>query len=588
MNEVAVSSAETQPDSISPIDTRRLQVWVWVALIAIALVRAWYTRYEFDGDSISYLDIARAIVDGHPGLAVHAYWAPGYPVLLSFFLWLFHPNAYWECPLAHLVNVLIFAGGLASFQLFWSEVRRWHESLAQQDAAAMPASAFWALGYSVFGIATLSVIPVSRVGPDLLWAVFCCLAGWSVLRLRRSPRLGTALLLGLFLALGYYAKAPFFPIGFIFIACAGFSVPLSRRRLLLSGTALVLFLLLCAPFIRAISLSKHHFTFGESARLSQAFYINGVSYYVHWQGGPSGSGMPVHPTRKLNDLPEIYEFAAKDMGTYPPWFDPTYWYEGLAPHLNWSLQAKVFVANLILEFQTIMETGAGIVCATIVLVLMAMDRGQWIKNIRKLWPLWLPAAMALPMFALVHVEPRFMGGWLILLFAGAICACSLPKNSGTPRLVSCVGLAALIVTGGTLILQASQEALRSDHAAGRSPRSAVIATFLLQNGLRPGGRVAVIGDSMEAYWAHLARLQVVAEIPANIRRYQVHPALDYWESGPEQQKKALGILEQTGAEAVIADPQSDVIQGFEPSIVPAPWRKIDGTDAYVYFFHASQ
>src|SRR5277367_2121785 len=317
MTEVEIASTDPQPDSI----TRRLQIGCWIALIAIAIVRAWFTRYEFDGDAVSYLDIARAIAEGHPATAVSAYWSPGYPVLLSPFLWLFRPNAYWECPLAHFVNVLILAGTLASFHLFWSEVRLWHKNYAGEYTSEIPEGAFWALGYSIFTIATLNLITVGLVHPDLLMAAFCCLAGWTVLRFRRKPGIGRALLLGLVLALGYYAKAPFFPMGFVFVLCACFGRLLSRRMILLGGTVLALFILACAPYITAISLSKCHFTFGESARLSQAFYINDVEYYEHWQGGPPGSGMPIHPTRKLNDFPEIYQFAAKDMGTYPAWFD---------------------------------------------------------------------------------------------------------------------------------------------------------------------------------------------------------------------------------------------------------------------------
>jgi 4-amino-4-deoxy-L-arabinose transferase-like glycosyltransferase len=95
---------------------------------------------------------------------------------------------------------------------------------------------------------------------------------------------------GLVLALGYYAKAPFFPMGFVFVLCACFGRLLSRRMILLGGTVLALFILACAPYITAISLSKGHFTIGESARLSQAFYINDVEYYEHWQGGPQARG----------------------------------------------------------------------------------------------------------------------------------------------------------------------------------------------------------------------------------------------------------------------------------------------------------
>ena len=159
--------------------------------------------------------------------------------------------------------------------------------------------AFWALGYSIFAVTILNIIPIGLVHPDLLVAVFCCLAGWAMLRFRRTPRMGRAVVLGLVLALGYYAKAPFFPIGFVFIACGCFEWPLSRRTILLGGTALVVFLLVSAPFIAALSRAKGRLTFGDSGRLNYAFFIDRVQHYGGWQGGPPGAGIPVHPTRKL-------------------------------------------------------------------------------------------------------------------------------------------------------------------------------------------------------------------------------------------------------------------------------------------------
>jgi hypothetical protein len=576
------SSADVLLDVASTRKLRRFQVGCWLALIAIAVMRAWFTRYEFFADSVSYLDIGRMIAEGHPGTAVHAYWSPGYPAVLSVFLWLFHPSAYWECPLVHLVNVMIFIGALASFQLFWSEMRLWHEDYAGDSHAVIPDLAFWALGYSIFAVATLSIITVALVNPDMLVAAFCCLAGWAALRFRRSPNIGAGLLLGLVLALGYYAKAPFFPIGLVFLLCASLAWPLSRRRAFLSGTALVTFLLLCAPFIVAISMAKGRLTFGDSARLNQAFIINGVRPRRHWQGGPSGAGMPIHPSRKLNDFPEIYEFAAKDMGTYPPWFDPTYWYEGVIPHFNWKLQPKIFVANVAVELRTIMESGAQVVCAALILILLASHHTFWIRAVSRLWFMWVPAIAALTMFALIHVDSRYLGGWLILFYAGVICACLLPADKATKRAVGTVGLAVLITTGAGLILQVSQEAIALDHAAGRNPRNATLAAFLLHNGVHQGDPVAVIGDGEFAYWAHLARLHVVAEIPADISR-PTQPSIDFWQSRQEQQVKALMLLERTGARAVIADPQGLVATPLA-SVVPEPWKKIDGTDAYVYFF----
>jgi len=581
---VDASSVEARPDSVSDVDIRRLRLSCWIVLIAIAFVRAWFTRYEFDGDTVSYLDIARAISEGHPGALINSYWSPGYPTLLSLFLWLFRPSAYWECPLAHLVNVFVFVAALASFQLFWQEVQLWHKRYVEEHSAEIPATAFWALGYAGFAIADLNVIPVSRAGPDQLMAMFCYLGGWSALPFRHAPQVKSALMLGLVLGLGYYAKAPLFPIGFVFILCACLGLPISRRTILLSGTALLAFLMVSTPLIAALSRAKGRLTFGDAARLSYAFYIDGVQHYQHWQGGPPGSGMPAHPTHKLNNIPEIYEFADRTMGTYPPWFDPTYWYEGVTPHFNWQLQWKVFVSNLFLMFRIVAYSAPAMICAGIILVLFVGHREQWIKGVRHFWFIWLPGAAMFLMFALVHIEVRFLGSALTMLFAGVLCACVMPADNSTHRAAGYVGLAALITAGVSLIAQASNEALGADHAAGRSPRNVVIADFLLNNGLHPGDPVAVIGYGTETYWAHLARLHVVAEIPAHITLTQAEPALDFWESGPEQQQKALRILEQTGADAVVAGSQLS-LEGSVPHWVKPPWKKIAGTDAFVYFFH---
>ncbi|HEX4715249.1 MAG TPA: hypothetical protein VH164_10010, partial [Ktedonobacteraceae bacterium] len=505
---------------------RRLQIGCWIGLIAIAVVRAWFTRYELTPDSMSYLDIARAVAEGHPHAAINTYWSPGYPVLISLFLRLFRPNAYWEFPLVHAVNLLIFAGTLASFQMFWREALQCHRIYAKGQEAKIPEDAFWALGYAVFGIAILNIITVGLVGPDLMVSAFACLAGWSALRFRRAPGIGPALLLGLVLALGYYSKAPFFPMGVVFILCACWQRPVVPRTVLLAGTAAAAFLLISFPLVNALSRENGRLTFGDSARISQAFYVNGVQYFRHWQGGPPGSGIPVHPTRKLNDFPRIYEFAAENMGTYPPWYAPTYWYAGIRPHLDLRRQAALFIRNLAVEFQIIMELGAALVFVVILLPMLAGYRKPWIQGLSQLWFVWVPGAVALLMFASIHVERRFLGGWLVMLFAGVVCACVLPPDAGTSRAVRCIGIAALFTVWAAVIIQASREAVGIDHAEGRSSEDATIATGLFQNGFHAGDHIAVIGDGTAAYWAHLARLQIIAEIPGSSASRPGLPAMD--------------------------------------------------------------
>jgi hypothetical protein len=581
--EVKLPSADVRADSIASVEVRRLHIGCWFALILIAIARAWFTRYQLEADAMSYLDVARAVAGGHPGAAIHAYWSPGYPVLLSLFFRALHPNAYWEFPLVHFVNLLIFIAGLACFRLFWGEALRWHRQSADRPDSEISEDVFWALGYAAFGITTLNVITLALVGPDLLVSVFCCLAGWSMLRFRRSPSVGRSVLLGLVLAVGYYVKAPFFPMAFIFLLCASLWRPVSRRVVLLTGIALIVFLLVSAPLIAALSRATGRFTFGDSARVNQAFYIDGVQMFRHWQGGPPGSGMPLHPTHKLNEFPEVYEFAASNMGTYPPWFDPTYWNAGIRPHLILKREVVVFVRNVALEFQIIMESGAELVCVLVILALLCNYNRRWLEGLRRLWFVWVPGVIALIMFALVHVEPRFLGGWLVMLFAGGVTACALPAGAGVRRAVWCIGVGALVTAGAALVLQSSREAIGSDHAAGRSPEDALIAVAVLHSGLHAGDPVALIGDGTGSYWAHLAQLHIVAEVPASSASRPTHPALDFWESGPELQQKVLRILEGTGARAVIAGANPSIVDAV-PSSVSGSWRRIGGTRVYIYFF----
>ena len=78
--EVEASWVAAQSDSITHIDTRRIHSGCWVALIAIALVRAWFTRYELmGGDSLSYLDIARAVAARASGRCDPCVLVPGLP-----------------------------------------------------------------------------------------------------------------------------------------------------------------------------------------------------------------------------------------------------------------------------------------------------------------------------------------------------------------------------------------------------------------------------------------------------------------------------------------------------------------------------
>ncbi len=101
-------------------------------------------------------------------------------------------------------------------------------------------------------------------------------------------------------------------------------------------------------------------------------------------------------------------------GTYPPWADPSYWNEGLQWHFRIKPQLEVLAANFISEGRLLLRAQPGLVIAVIVLGLLSGRR--WFAGLRELWPLVALPAAAFGVYLPVHVEDRFLGGFLIVLF----------------------------------------------------------------------------------------------------------------------------------------------------------------------------
>ena len=81
-------------------------------------LHAWAARFSMTPDGITYLDMADYFLKLDFRNAFLASWCPLYPALLSVAFYLFRPNAYWEFPLMHFVDYIIFLLTFASFDYF--------------------------------------------------------------------------------------------------------------------------------------------------------------------------------------------------------------------------------------------------------------------------------------------------------------------------------------------------------------------------------------------------------------------------------------------------------------------------------------
>src|SRR5205085_1387648 len=352
--------------------TRRLERLCWFVALVLGLLQAWGRRHAsaeglryIGADSISYLDLGDAWMRGDWAQAINAMWSPCYSWLLGLTLRIFKPIPYQEFTVARLLNFGIYSAALAAFAfclhaLLRARLARMTDKRAQDSAteksharaytsALLPDCVLLLIGYAVFIWTALAMNRVARVSPDLLVSVWVYLTVGLLLRMRAGDlRWLNFVLLGLVLGVGYLTKTVMFPLAFVWLACAIFAIKPRRRIAPRIFVALLVFLFVAMPFVVALSRTEHRLTIGDSARLNYAWYVNRITPFTHWQGEPAGSGTPAHPTRQIFTAPNVYEFATPVAGTYPPWFDPTYWYAGVTPHFNLRQQAHAIARNLYL------------------------------------------------------------------------------------------------------------------------------------------------------------------------------------------------------------------------------------------------
>src|SRR5579864_1683233 len=104
----------TQPD----LGLRRIVLAFWVFALALGAIQAWSSRFDMAPDGIQYLDNSDAYFRGDWTNAANTQWSPMYVWLLGSPLKILKPTAYWEFPVVHLVNFVIYICAIATFQLF--------------------------------------------------------------------------------------------------------------------------------------------------------------------------------------------------------------------------------------------------------------------------------------------------------------------------------------------------------------------------------------------------------------------------------------------------------------------------------------
>jgi len=533
-------------------------------VLLLGLVRAWIGRFSMNADGISYHDLADAFSRRDWQAFLNAYWSPVYPALLSIAHLFLPTSKRWELLDARILNFVIYAAALLSFEFFYASLRR---SLAARSAdaneltAQLPEWPLWLLAHGLFLWVSLDLITVWGVCPDLAVSAFVYLIAGLILRFRLDPSWKIAAILGVVLGASYWTKAVMFPLAFAFMVIALLCAPslrvAAKRGLVLGAT----FAIVAGPLVAALSLQKHRFTFGDSGRINYAMFVSPGGATRNWQGEPALGIIAAHPTRQLLSDPPVYEFAEPIGGTFPPWYDPSYWEEGRVPRFSLKAQFATVARHLLAYADLLLHQQSALLAAFLALFLIA--RPGALRAVGANWPLLLLVAAPLGLYALVHVETRFIGAYIAVLWLALFSPLRLPDH-----LVRISGYL-LLAVATTLVITVLANTAHVIHDG--NPDSAVEQVVLSERldaiGLHPGDRIAIVGGA-GIYSARLSHLKIVAEVMGEDTRA-------FWRLTPEARDLVLRKFAESGARLVLAPAPA---QRAEPS-----WTKLDGLPYLVHW-----
>jgi hypothetical protein len=299
--------------------------------------------------------------------------------------------------------------------------------------------------------------------------------------------------------------------------------------------------------------------FGDSGRLNQVLWVDGASPSYYFQKLGIAGGHYAHPVRQIFDSPPIYEFATPIKGTLPVWYDPSYWSDGAVPRISLKRQLAVLFASLEYYFNLLFSSQAALL-AGFLIVFFAAGRRSFGKQLAAQWPVWMMGLVGLGMYALVHVELRYLAAFFVLYWVGLFSGLQAPSGRLGRRLAALATLAVVIIMAGPPALSVASH-LRKIRG-GLTDNQWQVAHALQGLGVKPGDRVARIGGNFGVvYWARMLGITVVAEIPGP-------NSMEFWNAKPELQAQVIEKFQGLGVTAVVAD-MTDL------DYVPGPeWHKL--------------
>ncbi len=523
-----------------------LRIGFWAIGLFTAAFQALGYRFLTSADSIAYLDMSDGVMPGGDWhRLINGTWSPLYPLLVGAFRRIFGVKPGNEIVAVHLLNIVFFALAFLCFEVFLATLLRKTRALtaAQGSGFPVPQWVIVSLAYSVFLWGSIADIRLDFLRPDLLMSCFLYVVAAMLLGLSGRPaRWRDYLTLGIVLGVGYLAKAPILPLGFLALAISLVVITNRRSALKMATAAVAITFLIGSVYFVPLSRARGKLTLGESGAYNYLMHVDRTQL-VSWYpvNSPNGAGVFQHPATQIFSSPSAFAFAAGPFATYPLRFEPSWWLAGIKPQFSLRRQLRSSYANYI-ELRRAARPLAPLVVGLLLLLIVA-SRNRVLLAARSAWPVALLGAAGFAMYLLVHVEARYIGAFFVLF----LCA-ALSVFREVPRQATRLVIAALAPVVIALLLLPLLSRTYSTYRASvhKLNQDAVAANELKTLGIHPGDQVGRISSILTDFGVErVARVEISTEV--DFTRTD-----EFWSAPGEVQNQVLQAMAAHGAKAVIA------------------------------------
>ncbi|WP_260703255.1 hypothetical protein [Edaphobacter flagellatus] len=590
----------------TPLETCSLQRWhaeawlrrLWPVYCLLVILAAFgYARfdpYQIDGDAVSYMDIGDLIRSHQWAGIVNGYWHPLYPAALALGHSLFHSTRYTELPAYYMVNFAIFLLEMIAVVAFTDAIIRLRDSRATL-AGDTPSSPFLLgryplryLGLALLVIASQRELSIGKVRPDALLQALLLFGFAALLTNLATGRLHYVALMGASFGLAFLTKSFAFPVTLISVALlALFSWLWQRQSLgrvfIKAAIGLTCFALVAGPYIAALSKQKHRLDFGDSGSLNYAWYVAGTEKMHLQNGTPQLYGTSdvhlLHPEKVIYTSPLVVSYKEFPYGTYPAWFDATYWNDSIKPHMNIKGQLRTWAREAVLIVRYLLNHPEGWLLFGLLLLLGARPdlcrrlagNGFWV----------IPLLLGIAIFAIygmVNVEERYVTVGYLAILLTLFASLRSTREAAAISVSSALILLLAFLSLGESVRRVAE--LRRDESSSGLPASWYdpeifqAARAINQLGVGPGDTVACAGVHAclhTHYWARLAGVRIQSEIDFPT------PHLYAPRTAPHM-KEAIEAAQRDGARILVG--YFDPVQMRETDPATAGWVSLGDTDFY--------